>query len=222
MKDFNKMNDSEKILYFITWKHTGKMENMISVSTSVLKNPNCIKRMENKDCICSHCYAAAQLKRYSTQEEKLEKATEFFTSHIIKYEDIPYINAAYFRFEAFGDLNNEIQVINYFNIMKKNKHMHNGLFTKNPLIIANAMKKYGIEKPENLKIVLSSSMINKPLDFEVMKNIFPFIDIVFTVYTKEYIKENNININCGGLHCFTCLNCYDPNIDIHYINEELK
>jgi hypothetical protein len=33
-------------------------------------------------------------------------------------------------------------------------------------------------------------------------------DKVFTVYTKQYVKENNIDINCGGKKCKDCLLCY--------------
>lgn len=222
MKNYELMTTKEKLLYLITWKHTGKMADMISISTSCLENPNCKKNRNVDGSICQHCYAASLLSMRKTQREKLSKATELLTSQIIDYSEIPYINALYFRFEAFGDLNNSIQVINYFNIARKNPETTFAIWTKCPFIIDYAMKEYGIEKPENVIIIISSLFVNKSLDYNKMKSLYPFIDKVFTVYDPEYIEQNNININCGARHCASCLQCYKKDNNIVYINEKLK
>ena len=121
-----------------------------------------------------------------------------------------------FRFEAFGDIQNEIQVINYFNICDKNKHVNFALWTKNPAIISRTINN-GCKKPKNLQIVLSSHYLNKETDIEKWN----FVDKIFTVYTKEYIEENNIEINCKGESCLICQKCYRKNRE-NYINEELR
>lgn len=221
MKDFNKMSDKEKILYLLCSNHSGKMSGMVSVSTSVLENPHCQKRRACVGTICEKCYAGAQLQRYASQAKKLKLATEFFTSHIIDYDEIPLLNTLYFRFEAFGDLINSIQVVNYFNIARKNKAMRCALWTKNPWIVSYAMSEYGIEKPENLVVLISSPYINKKIDIEKIKAVYPFIDKVFTVYNNEYIDNNNVLINCGARECFTCLKCYSKFTE-NYISERLK
>ena len=48
-----------------------------------------------------------------------------------------------------------------------------------------------------------------------------FVDHVFTVYTKEYIKENNIDVNCGSKNCLGCQLCYNKDTEFH-IREQLK
>ena len=50
---------------------------------------------------------------------------------------------------------------------------------------------------------------------------FWFIDHVFTVYDKNTIKENNIDINCGGKDCLGCQQCYHKGTEF-YIREKLK
>jgi hypothetical protein len=121
----------------------------------------------------------------------------------------------YFRFESFGDLNNAIQVINYFNICKKNPGVKFALWTKNPDYIAEAIRA-GHEKPENLNIVLSSLFLNKE-----RKTRYSFIDKVFTVYDPEFIQENKTEINCGAKNCFSCGLCYEKN-GVRNIREKLK
>ena len=82
------------------------------------------------------------------------------TGSVLPLDMLPTINAIYFRFEAFGDLNNDIQVINYFNMCYKNPRVKFALWTKNPDFIEAAIAQ-GYAKPENLNIVLSSLFINK-------------------------------------------------------------
>ena len=147
--------------------------------------------------------------------EPMEKNQEILTSEIIPLEKLPQINVLYFRFEAFGDLNNATQVINYFNMCRVNPKTHFALWTKNPDYIKQAINQ-GHEKPQNLNIVLSSLFVNKE-----RKNIFDFVDKVFTVYDADHIEKNNVNINCGAKSCFTCGLCYEKN-NVTIINEKLK
>lgn len=200
-----------------TLKHTGKMNGMQSLSTSCLCNKNCLSRVENSNLVCSHCYAQRQMKMYKNLEKCLKKNTEILTANLLTDEEIPLINAAFFRFESFGDLNNEVQIVNYFRICKRNKHVKFALWTKNPWIIAEAINN-GESKPRNLQIVYSSPYLDK-CDNKLNK--YPFIDKIFTVYTKDYIKANNIEINCGAKSCLSCHKCYIKSKEI-YINEKCK
>ena len=208
--------NSKKIngLHFTT-KHSGKMAGMVSISTSVTTNERCQKNAQIEGSICQKCFAAKQMKMYKNMEKPMVENQRILTSSILDFDILPYINNLYFRFESFGDLNNEIQVINYFNICKKNPNVKFALWTKNPDFIAKALE-MGHTKPENLNIILSSLFINKE-----RKNIFPFVDKVFTVYDTDFIDEFNININCGARNCFSCGLCYEKN-DVNIINEKLK
>lgn len=203
----------------ICLNHTGKMEGLQSLSTSVKLNKQCQENAKIKGSICSHCYAAAQMKRYRNMSGKYELNTIMLTSVILPLEVLPTINSLYFRFEAFGDLNNAVQVVNYFNICKKNPLVNFALWTKNPHLIAQAMNEYGTEKPSNINIVYSSLFMNHESSSIFEK--YSFIDKVFTVYDPQYIESNNININCGGRHCATCLRCYKKDTE-KVINEKLK
>jgi hypothetical protein len=148
-------------------------------------------------------------------EKPMVENQRILTSEILPAEKLPIINNLYFRFEAFGALNNATQVINYFRICYKNPKVKFALWTKNPDFIADAIGQ-GYEKPANLNIVLSSLFVNRE-----RKNPFSFVDKVFTVYDPQYIEENNISINCGARNCFTCGLCYEKN-DVSIINEKLK
>ena len=208
--------NSRKIsgLHFTT-KHTGKMAGMASISTSVTTNERCAKNAQIKGSICEKCFAAKQMKIFPSMEKPMVENQRILTSEILPPEKLPIINNIYFRFEAFGDLNNATQVINYFNICKKNPRVKFALWTKNPDYVAEAISA-GHDKPENLNIVLSSLFVNRE-----RKNPFPFVDKVFTVYDPEHIEQHNININCGAKSCFGCGLCYEKN-GVTVINERLK
>ena len=201
-------------LHFTT-KHTGKMAGLASISTAVTTNERCAKNAQIDGSICQKCFASKQMKIFPSMEKPMAENQRILTSEILPKEKIPIINNIYFRFEAFGDLNNATQVINYFRICYKNPKVKFALWTKNPDFIASAIKA-GYEKPHNLNIVLSSLFINKE-----RKNTFDFVDKIFTVYDDDYIKENEIEINCGARNCFSCGLCYEKN-GISVINEKLK
>lgn len=201
----------------ITTKHTGKMSGMQSLSTSVLLNPICKERSKDPDSICAHCYAARMAKAYKGLNKVLADNTDVLTSRIIPDNELPIINAAYFRFEAFGDISSENQIRNYFHIAAKNPDTKFALWTKNPHIIKKAIEGGGCEKPSNLIIIFSSAIVNKPT-LDAMDR-YGFIDKVFTVYDKAHAAD--VTINCGSRKCIECRRCYSRNTE-RYINEILK
>ena len=192
-------------------KHTDgdKMDGMTSLSTCPTLNFLCVLRSHIDGLICKHCYSMTMNKRFANLRKKLERNTYYLTQKIIPFEYIPYINAVLFRLESFGDLQNEIQAINYLNLITKNSHVSFAWWTKNPQFIKKALNTLGIEKPSNVQIIFSSPCMNKAADIEILKKVFPFIDKVFTVFDKEFIKNNpNVVINCGSRKCRECQNCY--------------
>ena len=68
-------------------------------------------------------------------------------------------------------------------------------------------------------IVVSSPMLNKRIELDREK--FWFVDHVFTVYDKDYIEANNVNVNCGARSCLGCQLCYHKDTEF-YVNEKLK
>ena len=201
-----------------TINHTGKMAGLQSLSSSIVLNPNCVRRMQKQDSICSKCFAAAMMNRYKDLDRCLQENTPILTGSILPDSVLPVIPSRYFRFEAYADLNNWIQFVNYRNIAAKNPDTLCALWTKNPHIIAQALER-GYTIPANMQIVLSSPLVNKP----IKSTKYTFVDKIFTVYDKKTAK--NVNINCGARSCLACGRCYRPNPDgakIQYINEILK
>ena len=114
----------------ITLKHSGKMEGMQSLSTLSFTNPLCEKNKKIGGSVCSKCYVTRALRYKNNQQVFIDNA-DILTKSILKYEELPLLNVAYFRFEAFGELINHYQLINYINICKKNKTTHFALWSKN-------------------------------------------------------------------------------------------
>lgn len=210
------INLRKQIESVICKNHNGKMEGFWSMSTSVILNEFCQKRKQCEECICSKCYAAAQLNRYKNQAQKQERAHKLLTESVLPVEAWPKINVLKFRFEAFGDLATVEQVINYFNFCLANPRTTFSIWTKNPFLIEEAIKA-GFSKPKNLIVIYSSPRINK---FANPK--YDFIDKIFTVYTADFAIENNININCGSRNCLECGRCYDLSNGEKFVNEMLK
>lgn len=213
----------EYILYSIA-THSGKMDGIPSISTSVLCNKNCAKNAAIKGSICEKCYARGLAKMRKQLAEKLKANYHFYTTVNLSAEDVPFINSAIFRFESFGDLANVQQFKNYCTIAEANPQTRFVLWTKNHCVITEALK-HGTTIPQNLYIIASSVYINKSAIGVVKKcrPLLPFIDAVFTVYDKQTIKAENININCGGRKCLECRRCYSlEHGKIAEIREQLK
>lgn len=180
---------------------SGKMAGVNCLSTSNLVNPYCIARKKNPDMICSKCYADSTCKRYHALQANMLQNTVILTTRLFEVEELPNVKADIFRLEAFGDLINATQCRNYFRLCKANPATRFALWTKNPGIVAQAIKA-GESKPENLVILLSSAKIGERAD----AGKFPFIDKTFTVYRKTEMPPELIN--CGSRNCATCQRCY--------------
>lgn len=199
----------------VTEKHTGKMTNMASISTSCKVNPMCAKYAKIEGSVCSKCYAQRQLSMYKNMQPCMERNFKILTENILSLDELPTLNNVYFRIESFGDLANKTQAINYLNLIKKNPQTFFGWWTKNPQFIKQALDD-GYEKPKNCNIIYSSMFINERAD-----KIYNFIDKIFTVYDKDHADKKKSKINCGARSCFKCHKCYEKN-RILYINEKLK
>lgn len=205
----------------IIWqtKHEGKMAGIPSIGTSCAHNPWCIKRRENGESVCSHCYADTYLKMRRSLKERLADNAAILTTRLLVGREIPVTNSLVFRFESFGDLYNAIHLENYVLICERNPYTKFGLWTKNIWILDEVFNKKGIKKPDNMSIVVSSPMLNKEMEIDRAR--YWFVDHVFTVYDKHYIEEHHVNINCGARDCLGCQRCYHKDTEF-VINEKLK
>ena len=114
----------------------------------------------------------------------------------------------YFRFESFGDLNNDIQLTNYMNIAKTFKNCNFALWTKHYNLLLTWLKNH--KAPKNIRLILSSPKINGSINDMLLD--------VFKKYHKNTISFNvtsnkkDSNINCGKRKCINCLNCYKKGV----------
>ena len=199
--------------------HTGKMKGIKSIGTSCADNKFCIKRRQNGLSICSHCYADTYMKMRQALKDHLADNAYVLTSKLLEGRDIPVTNDLIYRFESFGDLQNATQLENYVVIAEQNEYTRFALWTKNIWFLDEVFNKKGIKKPSNMRIVVSSPMLNKPMELDRKR--YWMVDKVFTVYDKKFIKEHNVEINCGSRNCLGCKKCYVDE-DVFYINEKLK
>lgn len=205
--------------------HTGKMEGISSISTAVTLNPFCQEQQKVEGSICSHCFAEAMMKMYDALDAKLARNTEILTKEILPDELLPDTTGhKIWRFESFGDLNNETQLINYLNITRKNPSTRFTLWTKRYKLVHDYFAEHDV--PENFTLILSSMMVNVKMPLTFMKKLGKFKTgqlKSFTVYDKDYIKEHweELNLNCGSRFCMGCRLCYDKN-EVEEISEILK
>lgn len=200
-------------------EHSGKMTGINSIGTTCATNPWCIKRRENKESVCSKCYAETYMKLRKALKKRLEDNADILTTRLLEGREIPVTNATVFRFESFGDLHNAIHLENYVRICERNPYTKFGLWSKNTWILDEVFNVKRIKKPENLSIIVSSPKLNKVMELDKEK--YWFVDHVFTVYDKKFIEANGVDINCGSRDCLGCQRCYHKDTEF-YVNEKLK
>lgn len=201
-----------------------KLEGITSISSSVHDNCFCKARRAIEDCICKYCYAHNQ-QSYQTGLKEHNIINGIILRNVLipvsAFKQLAIVFPV-LRIESFGDVANVIQARNYIRIIKAHPEKRCGIWSKNLQIWKTAFELEG--KPKNCTFVASSPYLNKPIAKTIIDS-FPFIDHVFTVYTKDYIKKHNIKINCGGRKCMDCIikkaNCYFRNTEF-YINEQKK
>lgn len=188
----------------------GKMDGILSLSTCCLLNPLCRERLEKKIGVCAECFAEAlMLAKEGVTENTCYNYTVLSTVEI-PVELIPYIGRPELRLESFGDVGTVTHAVNYINFAVYNPDCAVTVWTKNPWLYAAAFERLGISTcPDNLTIIRSSQYLN--IEADIPAKYAWFIRKTFTVYTAEYLIENNLPanfINCGGRSCKHCQRCY--------------
>jgi len=139
------------------------------------------------------------------------KNGELLSKSIIPDNQLPFLNSAFIRFHAHGELINKIHAINLFNIAKKNPHARIGFWTKRKDIIGTiARSKYKI--PGNVNLIYSNPKVDS-----VMTKVPKHFKSVFNVVEDD----TETKINCGGKKCMECMLCYKSR-PCKIITEKLK
>ena len=209
----------------------GKLQDFQAISVNTLTNEFCqdMHNTKRSDVICKKCYSFATLesKRFgSNLENALQRNSDLLSKPLDK-DCIPFINAAYFRFNAHGELINRTHFENYILIARHNPNCRFALWTKRKDIVnlvKRDMKQNSDEFPNNLILVWSNPVVDDvhwtpPRNFNYVFNnvtedpidvpyLTDFRDPASPVYTKPALP--NVHYKpCTGQKCKDCLNCYD-------------
>jgi hypothetical protein len=191
---------------------TAKMENIPSFNTPASSNPFCLKMngSNDKTVVCTRCYSINTEKRYPKLINALERNADLYKRILLDVE-LPRLNFAIARFDSFGEVHNEIHVLNYFNLARKNPETVFGFWTKRKDLIKRVLDM--VSKPANVILIHSSTKMNK------IDRLPAGYDKVFTAHKKSDLSAN-VDINCSQ-SCNDCRLCYSHN-DIIFINEIAK
>jgi len=198
-------------------KLTGKLEDFRAISVNTLTNEFCNKmhKSKRKDHICPKCYSFALLTGFRKNvAPPLERNSRLLSSRLLSIDDeLPFINDAYFRFDAHGELINHTHLLNYINIARKNHGCNFALWTKRKDLI-NKYFKLGLTKPDNLILIYSNPLVSSIMDTPPK-----YFDRTFNnVLEHEEVERQN----CTGQQCKDCLLCYTPNNGVTTIVEKVK
>jgi hypothetical protein len=227
----------------ISYCMTGKMTNILSLSTNVKKNSRCMHRHNCKGTICEHCFAIKTVNSYDSLHRNLNANTEVLTSRHLTHAECSAI--AYeivkaciknetnkFRFESFGDLNNEIQAKNYLNICvainywinELNYKVNCALWTKNVDYLVKAFTTFDdLTKQEIrnvLNVLVSSTFVGISIGDGFIRKTENALGMPIGVFTVE--TTENEKTNCGARDCNKCGRCYKKFTDTTRVFEVLK
>jgi len=177
-------------------QHSGKMDGILSVSTSTLDNRFCQCEFAE---VCQYCYAK-QFEPYRlTLETRLKENSKLLSSRLLKDSEVPRFEPdSTVRFNSFGELINRQHLDNLVKIAELNPKVHFGLWTKRYNLT------FGRKFPGNLHLVASAFALDayrKPSDAKALLESHPEFDRVFVV------TASNEDLNCS-LECKSCLVCY--------------
>ena len=228
----------------LSYNMSGKMTDILSLSTNVYKNSRCMHRHNNcPTSICSKCFAVKTVNSYDSLHKNLNINTEVLASRELASVELQNIsieilyameknNTHKFRFESFGDLNNEIQAFNYLQIVcylgyLADNHQYKiecALWTKNADDLVKAFSRFNeIDKAEirdYLNVLVSSTFIGVPIGNGFIAKTEKALGMpigIFTVEDKETEKSN-----CGARDCNKCGRCYKKFQNTTYVWEVLK
>ena len=199
-------------------KLNGKLEGFQAISVNTMANKFCqvMHNTEREDIICRKCYSFATLesKRFGNNLEKALQRNSDLLSKPLDENCVPFINAAYFRFNAHGELINRVHFENLILIVRNNSHCKFALWTKRKDIVnlvKRDMKQNSDEFPNNLILVWSNPIVDS-VHFQTPEG----FDYVFNNVTNDHYVNNfdsyyKYHQPCTGQKCKDCLNCYDFN-----------
>ena len=207
------MNDIIKLS-----KMSGKLKNVPSINTNTVTNDFCIKmnKSNNDKCICKYCYSHNMLNTFRKNCQKSFQHNSNLLKTILSDNQLPIIkNNDILRINSHGEIINDNHVRNIIKICELNKNITVSLYTKRINIVNKVLDEIGY-KPNNLIIVYSNPIIDKPIDKKPSNKFYKYVDKIFNV-----LSTDNNKINCDKNNCDNCRICYNKN-KTNIIYEKIK
>ena len=210
-------------------KLNGKLQDFQAISVNTITNKFCQDMHNTKrgDIICRKCYSFATLesKRFGNNLENALQRNSDLLSKPLDEDCVPFMNAAYFRFNAHGELINRVHFENLILIARNNSHCKFALWTKRKDIVnlvKRDLEQEGRRFPNNLILVWSNPIVNDvhfnpPQGFDYVFNNVTY-DEADIIYKDRVRGGYAMAINavadkhykpCTGQKCKDCLNCYE-------------
>lgn len=196
-------------------EHSGKMENIRSISTNPLTNVFCqgMHGCGNDRVICTKCYAFNLVSSRGSLRVHMEENSKQL-SEIQIPSSLPRYNDEFMRFNSFGEVINYNHLINIFNICYMNPDTFHVVYTKRPVLF----EEFAHLKPDNLRIVESNPIIDDVKKLPASS----VADMVFNVVTPEYLEQHpEHKVNCMQ-SCNVCRKCYTKRSTLTSIVELIK
>jgi len=176
---------------------SGKLKGISAINTNTVTNEFC-QKMQKGNNICKHCYSQAMLtgSRKNCQDAFQRNSDLLSTVHLTS-DDIPTINAAWFRYHGHGELINLLHFRNLCAIAFANPQTTFALWTKRKDIVWQYVEdEWAI--PDNLILIYSNAKLDR-----VMTKPPAYFNKVF-----NNVTDKNADANCTGQKCMDCLECY--------------
>ena len=195
---------------------SGKLAGLNAINTSPNTNPFCQKMKENDCAICSKCYSIKMTQSYRKSADMVwQESGKILSNHRFDPDRIPFLNMAFLRISAHGELINETHFLNILAIAKGNPHCTVVMWTKRTDIVSNVLDRLPFMKPDNLIIIFSVPRIN-----DTRQDPPKHFDKTFSVVEPDH--ELAKSVNCGARRCVACQKCYQKDNGITQLIEILK
>ncbi len=200
-------------------KMSGKLIDVPAINTNTLSNRFCMRMClsDNDNCICAKCYSQNMLKSFRKNcIPAFEYNSKLLSRDILRKNQFPNVKNDIVRINAHGELINEFHMINIRIFCLLNPKKVIVLYTKVLSLVNKVLDMF--DKPNNLIVVYSNPIIDKPINKIPKDDKFRYVDKIFNVLDKN---TDNIKINCGARNCNVCRKCYNMHKD-NIIYEQLK
>lgn len=201
-------------LHFTQHVEKGKMQGMTSLNTAAMVSARCRENCKKPGTTCFYCYSMFQEYAYPLMIGPGMNNSYLLTERVYSLDELPFLNLAWLRINAFGSILNEIHFINIVNLAKKNPHCLVVVWDDQWALIQKVLNDLG--KPANLQLIFSVRKIDSTKKIPLPQ----YFDKIFRVFSKEFAEREAIKINCQR-KCVDCMLCYSKN-DVVEINEILR